>query len=265
MEISLIMRFFGRQPSPLRRIRKRIDLMRQGRISSFEKYLPYISGKNGLEIGGPSGLFKKGNALPIYDEIGSLDNCDFSEATVWAKHSETFLFSHRKAPGKTIFCDGSALLDVPNSTYDVLLSAHNLEHFANPIKALKEWQRVLRPNGALVLVLPNYRETFDHQREPTQIDHMFDDFEHDIGEDDLTHLPEILEKHDLGRDIGAGSRKDFHRRSLDNFSNRCIHHHVFEESNSLELLSRVDFDVLAIDLAHPFHICILARLAREGV
>jgi ubiquinone/menaquinone biosynthesis C-methylase UbiE len=255
------MQFFGRETSTSQRIRRRIDLMRQGRLKSFETYLAYVSGKNGLEIGGPSGLFKRGGVLPLYEEIGSLDNCDFSKATVWAKHGDMFNFSPRKRHGKTLFCDGSALVDVPDSTYDVLFSAHNLEHFANPIKALKEWQRVLRPNGALILVLPNYRETFDHLRAPTSVDHMFDDFERGTGEDDTTHLQEILEKHDLKRDVGAGSRQDFEKRSLENFSYRCLHHHVFDENNSRELLSRVGFEVLAVDLALPFHICILARVA----
>ncbi len=60
------MRFLGREASPLQRIRKRIDLMRQGRLRSYETYLPYVSGKSGLEIGGPSGAFKKGKVLPIY-------------------------------------------------------------------------------------------------------------------------------------------------------------------------------------------------------
>lgn len=223
-------------------------------------YLPYVSGKRGLEIGGPSGIFKKGNVLPIYEEIGNLDNCDFSESTVWAKHTKSFIFNPKRAPGNTLFLDGSNLVDVPDSNYDIILSAHNLEHFANPIKALKEWQRVLTPNGTLVLVLPYYRETFDHLREPTKVDHMFEDFEQDVGEDDLTHLSEILEKHDLKRDVAAGSKEDFHKRSLANFSNRCLHHHVFDEHNSHELLSRAGFEILAVELAAPFHICLLARM-----
>jgi SAM-dependent methyltransferase len=234
--------------------------MQQGKVKHFESYLPYVVGKDGLEIGGPSDLFKRGRPLPIYDKLERLDNCDFSKATVWAKHAETFYFNQKKTPGKTIFCDGSALVEVADSTYDVLLSSHNLEHFANPVKALKEWQRVLRPNGALILVLPNYRKTFDHRREPTKVDHMFRDFEQNVGEDDLTHLQEILEKHDLKRDVPAGSRDSFRRRSLDNFSNRCLHHHVFDEHNSRELLLRAGFEVLAVDIALPFHICTLARM-----
>ena len=233
-------------------------MLQQGRLKSFEIYLPYLKGKRGLEIGGPSSIFRKKNALPVYEEIERLDNCDFSKSTVWAKHTDTFIFSPGKAAGSTLFCDGSALVDVPDSTYDVVLSSHNLEHFANPVKALKEWQRVLTSKGALVLVLPYYRATFDHLREPTSVDHMLDDFEQNTGEDDLTHLPEILKKHDLTKDIAAGSKQDFHKRSLDNFLNRYLHHHVFDEHNSRDLLSRVGFEVLSVDLAIPHHICILA-------
>jgi SAM-dependent methyltransferase len=242
-----------------RRVCIKFEVMLQGRLKNFDAFSTYLSGKNGLEIGGPSGIFREKGPLPIYDVIGTLDNCDFSKSTVWAKHTEAFSFSDKKPHGNTIFCDGSALVNVLNESYEALLSAHNLEHFANPVKALKEWQRVLSPNGTLVLVLPNYRETFDHRRLPTSVDHMFEDFEQHIGEDDLTHLAEVLEKHDLTRDAGAGSQENFQQRSLDNFSNRCLHHHVFDEQNSRELLTRVGFEVLAIELAAPFHICILAR------
>jgi hypothetical protein len=89
---------------------------------------------------------------------------------------------------------------------------------------------------------------------------MFRDFEQNVGEDDLTHLQEILEKHDLKRDPLAGSWENFKQRSLDNFSNRCLHHHVFNEHNSRELLLRAGFEVLTIDMANPFHICVLARM-----
>jgi SAM-dependent methyltransferase len=251
--------------SPLRRISRRIKLMRQGRLRNFGTYLPYVYGKGGLEIGGPSAIFKKGNVLPIYEQIGTLDNCDFSKKNVWANHTENFTFDPQKAPGKTLFCEASALVDVPDSSYDFVLSSHNLEHLANPIKALTEWQRALRPDGALILVLPYYRETFDHRRKPTSVDHMFHDYEESTGEDDLHHLSEILEKHDLARDPGAGSWENFHQRSLDNISNRCLHHHVFDEHNSRELLSRVGFEVLDLDLALPFHLCILARMLKKSL
>jgi predicted SAM-dependent methyltransferase len=245
----------------LLKINRRLTIDQSGHLKSFRLYLPYVKDKWGLEIGGPSDVFRKGNPTPVYEVAGRVDNCDFSKANVWAQHSENFVFNPEKASGSSLFCEGSALTRVPDSTYDFVLSSHNLEHFANPIKALKEWQRVLIRGGALILALPYYQDTFDHLRQPTSVDHMFADFEQNIGEDDLTHLPEILEKHDLTRDLAAGSKQNFHRRSLENFSNRCLHHHVFDERNSRELLSRVGFKVLSVETVAPPHICILAQLA----
>jgi hypothetical protein len=108
--------------------------------------------------------------------------------------------------------------------------------------------------------LPNHLRTFDHRRSPTTVDHMFEDFRQQTPEDDLFHLPEILEKHDFSLDPGTASLEEFHRRSLDNFNNRCLHHHVFDASNSRELLVRSGLEVLAVELALPNHIFLLARV-----
>jgi SAM-dependent methyltransferase len=244
----------------LQSVNLRLKLTREGQLRSFARYLPLVHGKCGLEIGGPSEIFRKGNRLPIYEVIGKLDNCDVSQSTEWANHSETFVFNPAKVPGKTFFRDGSALVDLANSTYDVILSSHNLEHFANPIKALKEWRRVLRPGGALVLVLPYYKDTFDNRRKPTPVDHMVKDFEQDVGEDDQTHLPEILELHDLSMDLRAGTREEFERRSMQNFANRCLHHHVFDERNIRQLLAKVGFRALSAEITVAPHLCVLAQM-----
>ena len=230
------------------------------RLRFFRAVRPFVDGKRGLEIGGPSVVFGRGaRRLPIYLRIGSLDNCDFSRDTTWASHEESYTFSAEKAPGKNIFRDASNLSSIASRMYDLVLSSHNLEHFANPVKALQEWKRVTRPGGGLILVLPNYARTFDHRRTPTSVDHMIEDFRRDTQEDDLSHLPEILDKHDLSLDPGAGSAEEFRRRSLDNFHNRCLHHHVFDKANSRELLSRCGMNVMAVEAA-DFHIFLLAQI-----
>ena len=234
-------------------------------IPNFRLYPPLLDGKSGLEIGGPSSLFSAGGLLPVYQRLGSLDNCDFSDSTVWAEHGRDFSYSPGKLPGKSYFCDGSALTPIADDSYDFVLSCHNLEHFANPMKALIEWKRVLKPGGALLVVLPYYRTTFDHRRTPTTVAHMIADYENNTGEDDLTHLPEILEKHDLARDPGAGSIENFRRRSQDNFNQRCLHHHVFDAKNSRALIQAAGFESLAADLAPGFHICQLARKPQPAV
>jgi SAM-dependent methyltransferase len=236
--------------------RVRLRLFRK--VRHRRQYLKFVSGKNGLEIGGPSGVFRPNEALSLYEDVGSLDNCNFARLTVWAEHQDDFVFLEGKRPGRTILCEGSDLSPVADGSYDFVLSCHNLEHFANPVKALYEWKRVLRPGGALIVVLPNYNNTFDHRRSPTNVDHMFEDFHRNVGEDDLTHLPEIVEKHDLAMDPGGLSSSDFRARCEANLDNRCLHHHVFDERNSRELLERAGFVVRSVDKAFPIHICLLA-------
>jgi SAM-dependent methyltransferase len=244
------------------RARNRARFLLQGRIPCFDLALSLVKDKAGLEIGGPSPkVFQRWYApLPIYKYVAALDNCVFSQNTVWESQSESYTYSPGKAPGKNIICDGSDLSVLPDGSYDFILSSHNLEHFANPVKALKEWRRVTRPGGGMVLVLPNYANTFDHRRPPTAVRHMLDDFERDVQEDDMTHVAEILELHDLSRDPLAGTPEEFRQRSLDNFTHRCLHHHVFNEVNSRALLTEVGMTVLAVETALPHHIFLLARM-----
>lgn len=246
-------------PSALRRGLSRIrDLLRRP-APHFDLYLSYVSGKAGLEIGGPSQTFRSPDLLPLYRRVGSLDNCDFSSTTIWGDHEREFIFLKGKPAGRAIFCEGSKLNTVAAASYDFVLSSHNLEHFANPVKALHEWRRVLRPGGAVVLILPYYRGTFDHRRSPTPVANMIEDFERNVGEDDLSHLPEILAKHDLALDPVAGTLEAFQQRSADNLNNRCLHHHVFDEQNIRELLVNIGFQVLAVDLVLPMNLCVLAH------
>jgi SAM-dependent methyltransferase len=239
----------------------RILIATQGRLSCYRLAVSLVEDKKGLEIGGPSEVFQGWyRPLRLYNKVGSLDNCDFSRTTLWSSHSDSFQFSCFKRPGRTIFCDGSNLIGIGNGSYDFVLSAHNLEHFANPVKALKEWHRVLRPGGSLILVLPHYSKTFDHRRMLTPVAHMIEDYERNTQEDDLSHLEEILISHDLKMDTAAGTVDDLRRRSLRNFENRCLHHHVFDEHNSRELLTAVGMQVLVVEQALPFHIFLLARM-----
>lgn len=233
----------------------------QGRLRCYRMAAALVEGKAGIEIGGPSKVFNNSRAwLPIYRHIGQLDNCDFSNTTTWAHHSERFTFDSRKAAGRNIFADGSNLAMVPDHTYDFVLSSHNLEHFANPVKALKEWQRITVKGGTLILVLPNYRYTFDHRRQPTSVSHMLADFEQNTPESDLTHLSDVLQNHDLSFDKASGTPEQFRIRSMANFDNRCLHHHVFDEQNARELLVALHMNVLAVETAWPFNIFLIAQM-----
>lgn len=53
----------------------------------------------------------------------------------------------------------SDALDLPmkDQSVDGILAKHLLEHVLDPIKALYEWKRVLKPGGKLVIICPDYR------------------------------------------------------------------------------------------------------------
>jgi hypothetical protein len=87
---------------------------------------------------------------------------------------------------------------------------------------------------------------------------MIEDYENKIKEDDLTHLPEILELHDLSKDEGAGTKEQFRRRCLANDSNRAMHHHVFDTQAALAIVNHAGFKILRVDHLKPFHIIVLA-------
>ena len=232
-------------------------------ISGFPKYEKLVAGLSGLEIGGPSAVFKPGGLIPVYDRVGSLDSCNFGSETIWEGKltpGRSFKFSTEKPPGIQFIGDTTFLTEIPDMHYDFLLSSHMLEHSANPIKALREWRRVLKPRGSLILLLPNKRWTFDHRRPVTTLEHILSDFNANMGENDLTHLPEILRLHDLARDKAAGTYEMFRARSERNFENRCLHHHVFDVPLVRQMLEYSGFVVRTLEEHFPSHIVAIAEV-----
>jgi hypothetical protein len=227
----------------------------QGRVRCYPIIRTAIALGPGLEIGGPSRHFS--TILPVYHDIGSLDNCVFASDTLWAKQSQEFHFGSRT--GKNFFRDGSDLSGL--GPYDVILSCHSLEHFANPVKALREWKRIAL---CLVLVLPHYRYTFDHRRPVTPVSHMLEDFERNIGEDDATHVEEILRLTDLTRAPEPVTPEESAARVHENIRLRLVHHHVFDENNSRELLETVGYDVHSSEFAYPNNIVLFAKRQNQS-
>lgn len=207
----------------------------RNRFKNYKAYQNLFLNKSGIELGGPSPYFN--NEIPIYEVIKSCDGVNFNSNTVWeGEITEGENYKYQKYNlGYQFICDAIHLKNIENNTYDFVLSCNNLEHIANPLKAVKEWLRVLNNDGLILLVLPNKANNFDHNRPYTSFDHLLSDFKNDIKEDDLTHLKEILELHDLSLDKPAGDHDNFKKRSLKNYENRCLHHHVY----NIELLTQI--------------------------
>jgi len=203
------------------------------KIKDFSQVSKLFADKTGLEVGGPSGVFRDKGFIPIYKIIKELDGCNFSGTTIWEgklNSGETYLFHPNKKKGTQYISEASDLGSIPNEKYNFVISSNCLEHVANPMKAVKDWLRVLKLEGIILLILPNKKYCFDHKRPVTKFSHVLDDFNKNIGEDDLTHLDEILKLHDLRMDEAAGGFEQFKERSLKNFENRALHQHIFDNN-----------------------------------
>lgn len=228
-------------------------------------YEGFFKGKKGLEIGGPSYLWRK--AIPIYRWAKSIDNYDFSEDAI----------RHLKGKGKKKFCyflykcgdqyAGQADLGrfLPK-TYDFVILRDVLEHTANPLKMLFDIHKITKDGGALLVVTPNKLGTFDYARKYTPFRHILQDYLSDTTEDDDIHIQELK---DLTHDHCSPaytSREELHRIIEKNSANRNAHHHVF----SLEVLSRCCSEagyrtVLATESLFPHTIVMALRYPESNI
>jgi SAM-dependent methyltransferase len=236
----------------------------------FPKYIPnakfyknIFTGLSGLEIGGPSLAFNKKGFIPIYNYIKELDGCNFSSSTIWEgeiKSGNTYQFENRI--GHQYIMDGTDLSIIKDDQYDFVLSSHNLEHIANPIKALLEWKRVIKRNGYLLLILPNKIGTFDIKREYTSLEHLIDDFNNNVTEGDSTHIDEIMKLHDHSRNPSNITVNDFNELISNNYETRCAHHHVFDRKLIEGILNYIELDTISIQYFSSIHIVILAKKSK---
>jgi len=220
-----------------------------------------VRDQNGLEIGGPSRVFARNGILPVYPQAACIDNVNFARRTTWEADLQDggpFEFCPGRPPGRQWIREATVLHGMADGCFDFVLSSHCLEHLANPLAALREWHRVTRDGGHLVLILPDPMHTFDHRRPVTTLAHLKEDFANATREDDQTHVPEILSLHDLWRDPLAGTIENFRTRTLNNAGNRCLHHHVFDLQLMRDVLEETRWRVMAIERVRPLHLIALA-------
>jgi SAM-dependent methyltransferase len=240
---------------------------RTRRIWNYRRIQWALRGKRGLEIGGPSSIFSPatpdGFIPPVYAIAASMDNCNFATSTTWS-HGETgrtFRYLPDAEPGMQYIHDATDLASIADGSYDFLLASHILEHVANPLRALQEFHRVLKPKGSMLIAVPNRLHTFDHRRPVTTFAHLEADLVANTDDSDMTHLEEILALHDLEMDRPAGSPEEFRERCLRNRDTRCMHHHVFDLALLDRSLRHARFRPLYRTALWGLHVLIFARRA----
>lgn len=241
------------------------SLWKQFYVKSFfpkKMLFSWFGNKTGIEIGGPSNIFEKTDMFPVYCIAEAIDNCNFNSSTPWNAQllpGHSFRFNRDKPFGYQYIMDASDLREIPSEKDDFLISSHCLEHVANPIKALKEWLRIMKPQGIIAVVLPHQALTFDHKRTATTLDHVIDDFKRGVPESDLTHLEETLRLHDIRFDPGLKSSLELKERCSNNLNTRYLHHHVFTEKLVKELFEHLNVAILHITVCFPYHLVLVGR------
>lgn len=158
------------------------------------------------------------------------------------------------------FYGHACALPFHDHSLDYVLASHVLEHVANPVAALAEWYRVVRPGGILYIVVPHRCATWDRTRELTPVAHLLDDYAHGTSACDATHIDEFASGvHDefFGADVPAGEiparRAQFARglhETIARGDDINIHFHTFEPSTVRELLETLAAPARAFPPAH---------------
>jgi SAM-dependent methyltransferase len=150
------------------------------------------------------------------------------------------------APALADYHGHACFLPFHDHALDYVIASHVLEHVANPVAALAEWYRVVRPGGIIYLVVPDRRVTWDHPRALTPVEHFLADYTLGTTACDTTHIDEFARQIDWSlfnpatpadevaeaRDLLAlGMHEAVARGEEIN-----IHFHTFEPSNLRALL-----------------------------
>ena len=127
--------------------------------------------------------------------------------------------------------------------YDFLISRNVIEHSTNPLKLLKQWRNLIKPNGLLCITIPNKIFTFDYARPYTEFSHLIYDYINDTPENDDYHFQEISDLSHDHKSPSYTSRDEFNRILRKNSITREAHQHVFSVDVICRLVSEAGFKV----------------------
>jgi ubiquinone/menaquinone biosynthesis C-methylase UbiE len=131
-----------------------------------------------------------------------------------------------------IVADGELLESIRDETQDFVIANHFIEHCQNPIGALLNMFRVLKPGGALYLAIPDKRNSFDADRPVTTLEHLLRDYHEGPAWSKYQHFEEWTRLVNKVEDDEAAEREIAQNLMID----YSIHYHVWTQAEMLELL-----------------------------
>lgn len=181
----------------------------------------YIRGE-GLEIGALNQLL----SVPKWARVCYLDRMPL--AGLYRHYAE---YKDSRFPPVDIIDDGERLAKISDATQDFVIANSILEHFENPLLAVKNMFRVLKTGGILYMAIPDKRYIFDKVRPVTPLRHLLDDYQSETPPRE-PHYDEWVRFLDpqASEDENRHKKEDLMRNGY------SIHYHVWTQTEILEIL-----------------------------
>jgi SAM-dependent methyltransferase len=116
-------------------------------------------------------------------------------------------------------------IPVEPQSLDFIYSSHVFEHLVNPLGHLERWSQLLRPQGEVLMIVPDYIGSKDYLADPTSMAELLGEFR------DGGFTPSISHYERYGR---ARSSPDKAQKLFD--SRSSIHMHYYTNDNMRDLL-----------------------------
>ena len=99
----------------LRRLGTCGSIRRRNSSNATSAVADLLADRDGLEIGGPTDLFRRRDLLPAYALARSIDNANFERRTVWNDASGDFTYDARHTPGRQHIVEATALTSIADA------------------------------------------------------------------------------------------------------------------------------------------------------
>jgi SAM-dependent methyltransferase len=160
--------------------------------------------------------------------------------------------------------NGEQLATILDSSQDFVIANHFIEHCENPLLALDNMLRVLKPLGVLYLAVPDKRFTFDADRPATTLEHLYTDYSLGAEKSRAVHYAEWVRYVSKETDSVALNSEVDQLMAM----KYSIHFHSWTQREMLEMLlavgQRQKFNIEMLVLNMEENIFIIRKLDKDG-
>jgi SAM-dependent methyltransferase len=232
------------------------DISRETQDTRSYLYSRYLHG-SGIEVGALDAPF------PVSEHVQVRYVDRFAKQEL-LRHYPELLPRQQHIIDPDIVDNGETLGSIGSRSIDFLIASHFLEHCENPLGTLRNFSRVVKPGGKLMIVVPNssHPDSWDAGRPLTSFEHLISDDRDGPHRSRRSHFMEWVTY--AGKMSGEVAERECAKLMKMNYS---IHFHCWSGATFLPFLvkaseyNRLDLHVMHYEYTEYE---ILAVLSRAG-